>query len=242
MSRWIFYFFTAVIAAFFVACQHDPLLDDMNPGGGGGGTNPPDTTGQGGKPCDPDSFYFITQVYPILQSNCAFSGCHGGGSAQDGVDLTSYERILSTAEVRPFDLRGSELYEVITETDPDKRMPPPPSQPLTSEQIAIIAGWINQGALNNSCDACDTSNVSFSKVIAPLIANSCQGCHSGSAPNGGIRLSGYDDIRVQALNGNLLGVVRHDNGFVAMPYNQPKLSDCRIEQIRLWIEDGAPNN
>jgi len=219
------------------SCQHEPL-EDMT----GGGTTPPDTTGTGENSCDPDSVYFVNQIYPILQSNCAFSGCHGGGSAQDGVDLTSYESIIRTADVKAYDLRGSDLYEMITESDPDKRMPPPPNNPLSSEQIGLIANWINQGALNNQCESCDTTNVSFKVDIEPLIANTCQGCHSGTFPNAGVRLSSYEEIKTQAQSGSLLAVIRHEPGYVPMPYNQPQLSDCRIEQVRLWIEEGALNN
>lgn len=223
---------------YFSACQHEPLIDDdpiID--------DPIDTTGMNtGIPCDPDSVYFINEIFPILKSNCALSGCHGNGSMEDGVDLSSYEKIISTADIEAFNAEDSDLYEVITDNDLEDRMPPQPAPGLSSEQIALIKKWIDQGALNNGCDDCDSTNISFSMFVSPFITNTCQGCHSGVEPSGGIFLTNYDQIKTQALNGNLLSVIRHEPGYIPMPYNQQKLSDCKIEQIRLWIDNGAQND
>lgn len=219
----------------FTACKHEPTVQPAIPG---------ETVPIGeGEPCDPQTVYFVNDVMPLLQGNCAFSGCHGNGSAQDGVDLSSYQAIMSSGIIDPFDLNGSDLYEVITENDPDKIMPPPPATTLSSEQIATIAAWINQGAIFNTCDAgCELEQVTFSQTIGPIISASCQGCHSGASPQGGLSLVGYDQIAAIALNGDLSGVVNHTAGYVPMPYNQPKLDDCSIAQIEAWISEGALNN
>ena len=74
------------------------------------------------------------------------SGCHDDGSHQDGVVLTSYEKVMATADVRPGRPDNSDLYEVLIETDPDKKMPRPPRNPLTNTQIGQIKKWIEQGA------------------------------------------------------------------------------------------------
>lgn len=222
----------------FTACQHepliydDPIIDD-----------PIDTTEMNtGIPCDPDSVYFTNQIFPILKSNCAISGCHGDGSMEDDVELSSYENIINTADIEAFNADKSDLYKAITETDLEDRMPPQPANGLSAEQIALIKKWIDQGALNNGCDDCDSTNISFSLFVSPFITNNCQGCHSGGEPSGGILLTNYDQIKNQAVNGNLLGVITHEAGFVPMPYNQQKLDDCKIEQIRLWVENGAMND
>ena len=220
------------------SCEHDPILEEILASNTNTGTN----SGNQDQPCDPDSVYFTKDILPLLQSNCAFSGCHGNGSAQNGVDLTNYNSIISTADVRAFNLSGSELYEVITESDPSKIMPPPPANALTAVQIAKIAKWINQGALNNSCNDCDTSNVTFALHISPLIQNNCQGCHSVSSPSAGVSLTNYNQIQAQAITGNLFGTINHSAGFKAMPFNQPKLSQCKIDQIRIWVANGAIDN
>jgi mono/diheme cytochrome c family protein len=223
---------------YFSSCQHEPLIDD-NPII----DNPIDTTGtNSGVPCDPDSVYFVNQIFPLLKSNCAIEGCHGNGSMEDDVELSTYSSIINTADVEAFNANKSDLYKAITETDLEDRMPPLPANGLSQEQIDLIAKWINQGALNNGCDDCDSTNTTFALFVSPFIKNSCQGCHSGPTPSGDISLTNYDQIKTQALNGNLMGTIRHEAGYVAMPYNQGKLDDCKIDQILSWIEDGALNN
>ncbi|MCB0806298.1 MAG: hypothetical protein KDC05_10905 [Bacteroidales bacterium] len=206
-------------------------------------------TGNNGIPCDPDTVYFQNDVLPLLQSSCGIAGCHDAATAEDGVVLTSYLSVMQTAGVQPFNPFDSEIYEVITENDPDDRMPPPPASALTNDQINLIYTWISQGALNNHCEQmdCDSTNVSFSQEVFPIIQNSCLGCHSGANPNGGISLTNYQQIKNQASispgsSGSLLGAITWATGNSNMPQNGNKLSDCDIGIIRNWIEEGMPNN
>lgn len=197
-----------------------------------------------GIPCDPDTVYFQNTILPLLQSSCALSGCHDAASASDGVILTDYDKIMSTAGVRPFNADGSNLYEVMVEDDPDKRMPPPPRNPLTTEQTNAVYKWIMQGAKNNYCDdvECDSLNVTYSATVWPIIQNRCYGCHSGGSPSGGISLENHANLVALANSGQLMGAIRHDQGYSPMPKNGAKLSDCNISQIQKWINDGTPNN
>ena len=226
MMKAIIYSFLVIFS--IVACQHDPIKKV--------GLVEPIT-------CDPDTVYFENDIFPIIQSNCTFSDCHGNGSAQDGVDLTSYASIISTADVRPFNLDGSDLYEVITDTDLDKRMPYMPNDPLSDAQIAMIAKWINQGALNNRCDRdCDTNITTFSGAISPIIQANCQGCHSGGEPFGDLYLTNYNEIKTIAESGLLSKVIKHEADVTPMPFERPKLMDCQIRQIEKWIEEGMLDN
>lgn len=239
----IFMVFGVLMIGLIGSCKHEPFI----PIAGGGN---PDTTGNGGggggggstKPCDPDSVYFVNDILPILASNCAMSGCHDAITAEDDIILTNYANVISSDVIDPFDLNGSEMYEVITETDPDKIMPPPPNSPLTAMQISMIATWINQGAKNNYCDGCDTTNITYSLTIEPIINNSCKGCHSGATPSGNLHLENYFDVSTVALNGKLVGAINGTTGYVSMPYNSNPLPDCEIDKIELWVNQGAPNN
>lgn len=223
----------AVLVFLMMSCKHEPLytsLDDENPNG-----NPVEETD-----CDPDVVYFVNDVLPIIQSNCAMSGCHGGGTAQDGVDLSSYSGIMQ--QVNAGNAFNSDLYEVITDSDPGDVMPPPPNAPLTAEQITAIRDWIDQGALNDECTDCDLTNITFAQSVWPIIQNSCTGCHSGSTPQGNISLTNYDQVAIIAESGALSGVINHVSGYVAMPYNGEQLSTCNIDSIEDWIAQGFPNN
>ena len=134
--------------------------------------------------------------------------------------------------------------EAITTSDPDDRMPPAPSPTMTSAQINLIQNWISQGALNNLCTAgnCDTSNVTYSGVIVPLMQNQCIGCHNTGNPRGGVNLETYAGVQSVALDGRLFGSVNWDTGISAMPKNTNKMADCEIAQIRIWIQNGSQNN
>jgi hypothetical protein len=122
-------------------------------------------------------------------------------------------------------------------------MPPPPKAPLNAEQIAKIETWILQGAKDNSCDEdCDTTNVTYSGTVWPILETSCVGCHSGPTPQGGINLSDYTNVVAVANTGKLYGAISHSEGYSPMPKNLPKLSDCKIDQVKIWIDDGTPNN
>ncbi|NDK56634.1 c-type cytochrome domain-containing protein [Pontibacter fetidus] len=227
-----------LLAITIVGCKHEvpePL----------GTEEPTDPTDPGAGNCDPDVVYFQRDVLPILVSNCAVSGCHDATTKQDGVQLTDYESVMRTGDIKPGDPEDSEVYEMITEDDEDERMPKAPRPRLSTAQIGLIKKWIQQGAKDLTCTdntACNTTNVSFSGTIKPIFAKYCTGCHSGTAPTGGINLTLYTDAAGVAKSGRLVGAVTHASGFVPMPQGGAKLPQCDIDKIKVWVNAGAPNN
>ncbi len=228
--------------ASIISCKHEIPDGGTNtgagPGNGPGPVNPPVVN------CSQDTVYFQQQVLPIFISNCSLSGCHDAASHREGVVLTDYNNIMVTGEIDPGDPGDSEIWEKITESDPDDRMPPPPRNPLTQQQKEMIRKWIMQGAKNNSCvsSACDTGNVTYSGAIRSIITAKCQGCHSSSAPSGGYDFTSYTVLKARVDDGKLWGAVNHMPGYSAMPKNGAKLSACELAQIKKWMDEGAPNN
>lgn len=212
--------------------------------------NPIDTTRTDTiiKPCDPDTVYFERDLLPILISNCAKSGCHDEASAEGGVILTNYNRVFTTGDVKPGDPENSDLYERLVDDDSRKRMPPVPADPLPQDQIDLLYDWIAQGAQDLSCGdttisgACDTTSISLSQHLRPVLDTHCTGCHQGQSPSGGIRLNTFAGLSQAASSGKLLGAISHEAGFSPMPQNGDKLSDCVIAQFQAWINDGAQDN
>ncbi|MCB0572018.1 MAG: hypothetical protein KDC66_19770 [Phaeodactylibacter sp.] len=230
------------------SCKHSPLGmdEDVTPIDTTGNNNNPDTS-TAGTPCDPNVVYFEWDILPILRSNCALSGCHDEASHEDGVVLTTYEKVMSTADVDPFRPGNSKLYKMITDNDPEDRMPPAPNQALSSAQAGLINQWIQQGAKNESCDqnagVCNTDNVSYVQDIRPVIQNNCLGCHSGSAPSGGVLLDSHANVAAAAGNGRLYGAISWQNGYVPMPFGASNpLAQCTVDKIKSWVDAGAPNN
>ena len=218
---------------FLSSCKHETFLMDPSEGG-----NPLPVIHE----CHPDSIYFQNQILPLFQSSCGIVGCHDAITAEEDIMLNSYENIMASGELIPFDLSDGDIYENITDTDPDNIMPPPPNAPLTPEQIQMIATWILQGAQNNSCDGCDYPLVSFSGTVLPLIQNKCEGCHSGADPASNTTLSTHEDVIFLVNNDYLIEVISWQTGYESMPYNGNKLPQCEIDMIQQWIDDGAPNN
>ncbi len=220
-------------------CKHEPEIRKKNPTDTT--QNPIDTTQQG-NPCSPDTVYFEKDILPLLLSNCAKSGCHDAITKEGGQIFTDYANTMATGKIKPGKPLDSDFYDVITETDPKKIMPPPPHTPLSSDQKELLRKWIAQGALNLKCNSgCDTLNVKWTSHISTIINNNCKGCHSGAAPSGNVSLTDYASVKTQAISGKLLGVVRQDVGFKPMPpYGSKPLSACNITAIRKWIENGTP--
>lgn len=92
---------------------------------------------------------------------------------------------------------------------------------------------------------CDTSQVTLSGKVKPILQSNCYACHSSSAASSfgaGIDLEDYSSLKVRADGGSLLGSVSHASGFSPMPKAASKLSECNISIIKAWIEKGAPND
>lgn len=228
-----YFMLSLLIVAGAISCKHEPILPEQIIDDGG-----VDVLDE----CHPDSVYFSNQILPLFQSSCAISGCHDAATAEEGIILDSYENILGSGELIPFNPDEGDIYENITETDPDKIMPPPPESPLSQEQIDMVELWILQGAQNNGCEGCDYPNVSFSGTVFPLIQNKCEGCHSGADPDGNTLLTNYDEVKFLVDNDYLIEVMNWETGYEPMPYNGNQLPECEREMIQQWIDDGAPNN
>ncbi len=231
----------------FVACKHLPVDipitdngNNNNNGGGGGGGG--DTLSYG-IPCDPDTVYFQNMILPLILSNCAISGCHDAETHEEGLNMSTYAGIMDDHDelIDPGNANNSKLYEQLFESGED-RMPPSPYAPLTAAEKEMIYTWIEQGALDNYCEDCDTTEVTYAATIAPLMSTFCIGCHDGSNASTSIDLTDYSGVSTAADNGSLYGSVSHAAGYEPMPFGGSWLPDCQIEQIRIWVEAGFPND
>lgn len=223
-----------LISLSLISCKHEIPFPPLDP-------NSPIVESED---CDPSVIYFQQQVLPIFQGSCATIDCHDQASHEEGMIFDSYANIIASGEITAGNPSEGDITEVITESDPDKIMPPPPYDQLSSEQIQLIFDWIEQGAQNNSCSdlLCDTLNVTFSMSIAPLFDSKCDGCHGNVNPQAGLVLETYSEISTIALNGLLWNSVTGSNNATLMPYQGIPLADCELRMIEMWIENGAPND
>lgn len=87
---------------------------------------------------------------------------------------------------------------------------------------------------------CDTTNVTYSASVAPIFASYCSTCHSGSAPKGDIKTDSYTSVVANIAR--IQGAVNHRPGFLEMPQNGGRLSECDLTKIDIWIKNGMLNN
>lgn len=232
------------LGAMAYSCKNDPFPGIPVGSGNDTITNPIDTNIipiDSTKPCDPDIVYYNRDIQPILSASCAYSGCHDAASRKEGVQLTDYTSVMTTADVRPGNPKGSDLYEVISSTRPDKIMPPPPNSPLTASQIALIAKWINQGALNLTCNECDTTNLTYTNGIKAIFDQNCTTCHGASNPSAGLSLTTYQEVKDALVNplDLILRINGGDNSNPVMPQGG-RMPQCNIDKIESWYNNGLP--
>jgi hypothetical protein len=127
----------------------------------GGSTTGGSTTGgntSGGNSGGTRTVDFASQIQPILDNNCAFSGCHASDTGSGGLVLEagqSYGNLVNveSSEVAP-DKRvvpgnsgASYIIEKLTRLAPrqGERMPLG-ANPLPESEIALIRTWIDEGA------------------------------------------------------------------------------------------------
>ncbi|MEY4626847.1 MAG: hypothetical protein RL003_819 [Bacteroidota bacterium] len=115
---------------------------------------------------------------------------------------------------------------------------------MAATAIILVASVSMQGcyydnkAENYGSASCDSANPTYTNNIAPLINQSCIGCHGSSGASAGVSLTTYDLVKTQALKGSLTGTMKQ-NGYSLMPPGG-KLSNCKIGQVENWIRNGFP--
>jgi uncharacterized membrane protein len=208
-----------------------------------------------------DTVCFETEIFPLLNASCGTIGCHSSGSGNSEFNASNYASIIKA--VKAGDSKKSLLYEVITRTYGQMM---PPDQPLTKEQRTQINVWIEQGALNTSCDSYTvigndtngtnpidyTDSICFNQDVQPLINSSCAttNCHDVISHKEGYTLTTYenimsksDGIRPFLPNESKIYTVLNQTGGDRMPPSPfPALSSEEKEVIRKWIADGALNS
>lgn len=224
------------------ACKHeipvpDPALLGGNGGNGGGGG------GSNYVPCDTTKIYWARDIRPIFTTYCAMynpngDGCHDHIRQAENYDFSTYDGVIASGTV---DDLNDKLFRSITESDPAERMPK--DMPALSEaDIDLIRRWILQGADSLYCDfLCDTSNVTFSVSVWPIIEDNCKSCHSGPNPAHNISLTNYAEVASRTQTGQLIGAIKRQSGYFYMPANY-SLSPCEIRKIEIWNAAGCPNN
>lgn len=89
---------------------------------------------------------------------------------------------------------------------------------------------------------CDTIGITWESTIEEILEFNCVICHGPETSYNNVRHDSYVSELVVVNDGRLRGVVNHLPGYVQMPFDRPKLPDCKLKQINNWLDNGAPEN
>jgi hypothetical protein len=119
---------------------------------------------------------------------------------------------------------------------------------LLSLIIPIIAILLGSCAYHNEEDlysdnsnSCDTSNVTYSGTVLPVLQASCLGCHATAVnafDGGGVDLEDFESFKTRIGDGSFMGVITHSGGYPQMPKGGAKLDTCTVTKIKAWIDQG----
>ncbi len=148
----LFSFILSLIFLVFWSCSDagDPLSNDCTEGldcaGECGGTATIDVCGECDGSGDSSScVHYSTEIQPIFDANC--TPCHIT-STRNNLSLSNYTNIMSGNSTNgPVIVSGDHANSLLWQKVNSGSMPP--SGQLTSDQINLIATWIDEGALDN---------------------------------------------------------------------------------------------
>ena len=123
---------------------------------------------------------------------------------------------------------------------------------LRMNQISILVltllmvngcSWENEETLFPETGICDTIDVSYNEDIVPILSVNCYSCHSNAnAPDFAFGIAFEDYADVSASSRLILGAIRYEGGFPAMPQNRDQLDSCQINTFEAWFNAGTPDN
>ncbi len=243
------------------------------------GVDPKSMTAGGGMPAPGEPIDFQSHVLPIIQDRCI--DCHGAPFQKNGktinpkagLRLDTYEMVLKGTldgpVVKPGNVGGSVLIELITLDEDDSDIMPPKGDKLTPEQIGVFTRWIEEGSkpsVNGSATAAGGSlpapgqPVDYEMHIKPIFAKRCLDCHgepfvkSGRTinPKAGLRLDTYETVMKGTLDGPvvlskniaestlyILVNPEEADDTEIMPPKGDSLAAEQIDAIKRWILEGA---
>lgn len=234
--------------------------------------NSKDTKPAPGKPAPvpADGISFTKSVAPILSNRCG--RCHASDS-KGGFNLATYAALMKGPPegvvIFAGDTVGSRLIETIETGDM-----PRGGGKVTTAELKILKDWIKAGAKFDGTDpaapiaagtapaeaprprlkamkATGKETVSFAADVAPLLVESCKGCHiNAMRASGGLSMDTFAQLLRGGDSGDiiipgkgeeslLVKKLRGTMGLRMPAGGRPAFSEESIKLISTWIDEGA---
>jgi WD40 repeat protein len=146
---------------------------------------------------------YYNDVRPILQRSC--QGCHHPGAKMSGLVLTEYDGILTGGQkngpaVRPGAADQSPILAYLSGKN-EPRMPMG-GEPLPDDQIALIRGWIEQGAADDTPESARGPQIPTEPPVyhQPPLVNAMAYSPDGSL----LAVGGYKEILLHKADGSAI--------------------------------------
>lgn len=230
----------------------------------------------GAKPGDmpaagaPGEVSFTKQVAPILVSRCG--NCHVR-QMRGEFSMANYNNLIKGSKagkvVFPNDPAGSALIELI-----ESKSMPPNGSGIPGAELATLKKWIQEGAKFDGPDAgveltalagsaapmaapmlqvtraTGKESTSFARDVAPVLAQTCTGCHGDMNPRNNFSLTTFERLLRTGDNGPVLLPGKGADSLLVkklkgtgpgarMPAQLDPLPDEAIAKIETWIDEGA---
>ena len=111
--------------------------------------------------------------------------------------------------------------------------------------IAFLTSCDNGANKSADNEGCETTQVTFKNDVLPIFEQNCFSCHNEedyARKADGNKMDSYELIKLKIDDGLVLGNIKHEKGFVNMPYRKKQLEPCDIQTIEIWINNGALND
>lgn len=208
--------------------------------------------------CAAEKIDFVKQVKPLLEGACTH--CHGVKEDKGDFRMHTLADIKKGNEngpgLVPGDLKKSAIYTtLLLDAEEDLVMPPKKEGLLEKSQIEVIKSWIEQGA-NWPADVVleQTPRIRFEKHIQPILEENCVSCHNEKKAKGDWIIttkkqafgSGENapnivpfDLKQSAIY-HLTALAADEDDLMPPKKSGGPLRKEDINQLKLWIEQGAP--
>jgi uncharacterized membrane protein len=112
-----------------------------------------------------------------------------------------------------------------------------------SAMVYALSGCLSDKVVEPAVpEVCDSSLVTYTAKVAPLLQARCNSCHSEAvfrSLGGRIALYDYETAQSSFQGPRFFCAIRQQGGDCqAMPRGSAKLSDCEINMLQAWVDSG----
>jgi hypothetical protein len=174
----------------------------------------------------------------------------------------SWTMAPKTVLVDPGKVENSFLIDKVVRTDLDPHIeggPMPLNFPmLDATEIAAIRQWIQDGAMNDASFAANVQPIFGDGMSLGASGGKCAYCHYAGTQqppdlthpfdptNGIVNVMGARGIRVVPGNPDASALVKkieaQPSVGAPMPYQEPRLTQAQVDNLKAWIAAGAKND